>query len=186
MQMTMIKRVIFSTILTAGTAMIYGCGGSDDPADTGGDSATGTSALPEGLYLDSAPEGAKSIADLKASAEEGDEVVVRVVVGGREKPVVDGRASTIVVDAGLNNLCLAEDDHCPTPWDYCCAPEDELNASMATLQVVDNKGKVLATAFGEKVTPLSTLVVRGIVGPRPNDQLLTINATGIYVQPATP
>jgi len=139
--------------------------------------------LPEGLFLAAAPQGVESIAALKQTAEEGDEVVTRAVVGGRIEPIVEGRASATIVDAGLENTCLVEDDHCPTPWDYCCQPPQTVTGHLATLQVVDADGRILAADLSQRIEPLSTLVVRGVVGPRPDPQVLTINANGIYVEP---
>jgi hypothetical protein len=37
--------------------------------------------------------------------------------------------------------------------------------------------------LSKHIKPLSTLVVRGTVGPRPDKQVLMVNATGIYIQP---
>ena len=171
--------------LMACALLLVGCGGeggtesSADPATTGG-------SLPDGIILAAAPEGVQPIDKLKADAEEGDEVVVRVIVGGRMEPIVAGRASAIVIDAKVGNACLAEDDHCTTPWDYCCTPKEEMDPNTATIQVVDGDGRVIAADLTQHFESLSTLVVKGTVGPRPDAQVLTINATGIYVEAATP
>jgi len=165
--------------------LLVGCGGNEEaagPAEIAGSRDT----LPDGIMLSSAPDGATPVQELKANAEEGDEVVVRVVVGGRMDPIVEGRASTVAVDANLENRCTSEDDHCKTPWDYCCAAPEALNANLATVQVVDEDGRVIAANLSEHFQPLSKLVVKGIVGPRPAPNVLSINATGIYVEPETP
>jgi hypothetical protein len=126
------------------------------------------------------------IAELKRSANEGDAVTVRAVVGGSKQPIVAGRASATIVDAGLSNTCLVEDEHCPTPWDYCCEPREAVTANLATLRVVDADGRVMPADLSPRVQPLSTVVVRGVVGPRPNAEVLTINATGIHVESVRP
>jgi hypothetical protein len=143
-----------------------------------------TSSLPEGLFLAGAPEGAKPITELKQSAEEGDEVVVEVFIGGRPDPIVGGRASASIIDSSVENICLSEADHCPTPWDYCCASPEEVTANLATLQVINEDGRVMPADLSKQMKPLSKLVIRGVAGPRPNDQVLIINATGIFVEPA--
>jgi len=176
---------LIATALLALLPLAAGCDPSGnathdaDAATTEADAAV----LPEGLFLSAAPRGVESIATLKQTAEEGDEVVTRAVVGGRIEPIVDGRASATIVDAGLENTCLVEEDHCPTPWDYCCQPPQNVTGHLATLQVVDANGRVLAADLSQRIEPLSTLVVRGVVGPRPDPQVLTINANGIYVEP---
>ena len=160
---------------------LLGCGeAKEEPA------ASTTTSLPDNLFITTAPEGAVSIKELKASAKEGDEVVVEVIVGGSGDPIVDGRASASIVDASLYNKCLSGDDHCAEPWDYCCAPKEDLKASMANLQVVDADGRALTAQLSDKIKPLSKLMVRGVVGPRLDPQALTINATAIYIQPDTP
>jgi len=179
-------RLITAAAFAACTLLLTGCDSGQDAASDATDGATASAALPDGIILDAAPEGAKSVSELKASAEEGDEVVVRVIVGGRMDPIVEGRASAIAIDAAVDNACTGDDDHCKTPWDYCCTPKEELNANMATVQIVDEKGRVVAADLSEHFQPLSTLVVKGVVGPRPDANVLPINASGIYVEPNTP
>lgn len=165
--------------------LLVGCGGNEETAGPADHAGTGD-ALPDGIMLSSAPDGAAPVQELKTSAEPGDEVVVRVTVGGRADPIVAGRASAVTVDAAFENACMSEDDHCKTPWDYCCAVPEALSANMATVQVVDEDGRVIAADLSEYFQPLSTLVVKGIVGPRPDPNVLSINAAGIYVEPETP
>ena len=156
---------------------LIACGGGDTTGET-----IGGSGLPDSVFLAEAPEGVRTITALKASAKEGDEVVVRVVVGGTEDPIVKGRASAAIIDASIENPCLSEDDHCPIPWDYCCTPQENRTANLATLRVTDETGAVLKADLEPRIKPLTTLVVKGIVGPRPDEQVLTIDATGIYIE----
>ena len=168
-------------VLALGCIILIGCGGSDTDAgtDDGG-------VLPEGLFLTTAPQGISAVKDLKGSAQEGDEVVVRVVVGGTEAdPLVQGRASAQIIDAGLDNHCLSEDDHCEKPWDYCCTAKEDKFPQMATLNVTDGQGKILPVGLDSKIQPGSTLVVKGLVASRVNQETLTINATGIFVEKMT-
>jgi len=138
--------------------------------------------LPAGMLLDTAPDGVQTIFDLKASAKEGDEVVVRVVVGGDMNPMVEGRAAMKIIDASLANPCTGDDDHCQTPWDYCCTPQEEITANLASLQILDADGRVMVVDLSKTLAPMTTLVIRGSVGPRPAPAALVINATGIYIE----
>ncbi|MEM9415092.1 MAG: hypothetical protein AAGA29_06375 [Planctomycetota bacterium] len=177
------RTTALSALLCATLVLATGCGGGDateNAGNTPGDTAAAT--LPDGLMLSSAPEGAQTILALKETASEGDEVVVHVVVGGKMQPHVDGRASAAIIDAGLDNPCTGEDDHCQTPWDYCCTPQEEITANLATLQIVDEDGRPLAIDLASQFPPMAVLTVRGVVGPRPDPQVLTINATGIYIE----
>lgn len=175
--MTLLKTLRHTLAAIAAIALLTltGCGGESE-------TQTHADALPDAIFLSEAPEGIQSITSLKATAKEGDEVVVRVVVGGTIDPIVQGRASAAIIDASVDNPCLKEDDHCPIPWDYCCSPQESRTANLATLQITDDAGKVLKANLAPRIEPLTKLVIRGTVGPRPDEQVLTINAQGIYIE----
>lgn len=167
------------------SVVMLGCGESGTPSPDG-DRGSSAVAPETDLFLSEAPEGAKSVVELKASAKEGDEVVMRVIVGGNMSPMVEGRMSMNVIDAELENPCMGEDDHCQTPWDYCCTPGEDKTANMATVQVVDADGRAVSAGWGDKVGPLAVLTIKGVVGPRASAESLVVNATGIYVEQPTP
>jgi len=169
--------VLLSMILFA----TFGCKKSDESTVQ---DAVSTRILPASLFLAEAPSGIVSISLLKVSAQEGDIVTVKAVVGGRKQAFVANRAVMTVVDASLNNPCLSEDDHCPTPWDYCCTPSEQLLPQIASVQIVDSDNRPLSIDLKtvDNFKPLSTLVIQGSVGPRPDDSTLVINATGIFVE----
>lgn len=185
MQHISLKHALCSMLLTSAIVFFAGCGQSGSNNNAGTNTGS-TAALPADLLLTSAPDGAQTIMSLKESAEEGDEVVVHVIVGGKMQPHVAGRASAAIIDAGLDNPCTGEDDHCQTPWDYCCTPQEEITANLATLQIVDEDGRPLAVDLAEQFPAMAVLTIRGVVGPRPDPQVLTINATGIYIEQGTP
>jgi hypothetical protein len=164
-------------LLAAALLLLTACGGEESVQEIG----SGTP-LPDSVFLSEAPAGIQTIKALKASAKEGDEVVVRVVVGGTESPIVAGRASAAIIDASINNPCMAEDDHCPIPWDYCCTPQENRTANLATLRVTDEAGQILKADLEPRIKPLTTLVIKGTVGPRPDEEVLTIDAQGIYIE----
>ena len=144
-------------------------------------------ALPAGLLLDAAPEGAKSLEEVKKSAREGDSVVLRGRVGGALDPFVKGRAMMTVADAGLVPCSEMEmgEDGCITPWDYCCEAPESLKAKVATIEVDGADGRPLKADLrgAGGIAPLDTVVVVGKVGPRPDPAILVIHATGIYREP---
>lgn len=151
--------------------------------DTQSAGPSASSPLPASLFLDAVPEGITSVASLKASAQEGDAVVIKAVVGGRKQTFVNNRAVMTVIDATVDNPCTGEDDHCPTPWDYCCTPPEQLLPNLASVQILGPDARALTTDLNSvaDLKPLSVLVIQGIVGPRPDNATLTINATGIFV-----
>jgi hypothetical protein len=138
--------------------------------------------VPASLMLDAPPATeVVTIGALKADAKPGDEVAVKVVVGGRVKPVVDSLAVMTVVDGALPNACTTEDDHCKTPWDYCCAGPEELTAAMATIRIVGDDGKPLALNLADaNVKPGDTIIVAGTVSEKNEAGNLVIDAQGIH------
>jgi len=168
-------------LLAAAAWLTAGCSSDSEP-----DTENATIALPAGLILSAAPAGAPTtVSEIKANTQVGDEVIVRVVAGGSTESVfMHDRAVVKVVDAALDNPCLADDDHCPTPWDYCCTPNDQLLPQQATIKVVDAQNKTLGVSLKVpgRIEELKTLVVRGVVAPDSNENNLVINAHGIFVE----
>lgn len=182
------KRNLWMVVTCVAIGLI-GCDNGGTPSGDGqkktgdDDKKVVAAALPASLFLTEAPADAIAVPKLKESAKEGDEVTVRVVIGGREAPFVAKRAIMTVVDSGLANQCLSPDDGCGTPWDYCCASPEQLKPNLATVQFVDGTNATLDVDLSaSKLKPGSTVVVRGVIGPRPDPDALIINATGIYVE----
>ncbi len=96
--------------------------------------------LPAGLFLAAAPAEPVAVKQLKAQAQVGDEVIMRVVVGGEVNVFVPSRAIVKVIDTEMENLCLGPGDSCKTPWDYCCATADDLQGSDKKNLVVNAQG----------------------------------------------
>jgi len=165
--------------LVIGAMSLTGCG---ENGSAGGEDAAGAIEKDGATWvLADAPEGAVSIVEAKGSAAEGDRVVLRGIIGGEAEPMSDGSVVFRVVDTGLDNRCTEEDDHSAKPWDYCCAASEDLVANSATVQVVDASGAPVAeSASNFGFSPLDEVVVVGTVGPRPDDRVLTIRATGVY------
>lgn len=174
------------TIATLALSLtLVGCGGDSKDGSASKDTQGGKaspSTLPAGMLVSTAPTGGKAVTELKASSKEGDEVVMHVVIGGREKPIADNRAIMTVVDAATVNACLVEADHCETPWDYCCVAPEDLLKNSATIQLVGADGRPLAIDLSKsKLKPLTTLIVKGKVGPKPDPNALVVNVSAIYI-----
>ena len=180
------KLTLPTTFVCAALAMsmMIGCDGSDeaDPSsNTGGEP---TASLPAGLLLASAPAEPVAVKQLKAQAQAGDEVTMRVVVGGEVNVFVPGRAIMKVIDTEMDNLCLNPGDSCKTPWDYCCATAEDLQKHRATIKVVDAQGKTLRVDLkgAGEIKEMKTLVVKGVVAKGSDKNNLVVNAQGIYVE----
>jgi len=172
----------FMSVIIVLVTIIFGCTESEN---TVVQETTNAEALPASLFLSEAPSGIVSIASLKTEAREGDTVTINAVVGGRKQVFVSNRAVMTVIDASLPNACTLPGDSCTTPWDYCCTSPEELLPQMASVQIVDENRAPLSVDLNtvDELKPLNRLVIQGTVGPRLDDMMLVINATGIYVMP---
>ncbi|MFH5802818.1 hypothetical protein [Alienimonas sp. DA493] len=164
--------------LLAVAGLAVGCGAPDGDA-TVTDAAAPT--VQNAAYLAPAePEGAKGVGEVKASAEDGDEVTVVGLIGGDRAPFVDGLAAFTIVDPKVP-YCAA-DEGCPTPWDYCCQ-QDKVPANSATVKLVDENGELVAE--GAKallgVDELAEVVVRG-TAEKDDAGNLTVVARQVYVR----
>ena len=184
-------RSLLSTAALATLLPLAACGG-DDATTTGqgpsggpsgsssGGAPAAAAAVPDAVFAAEAPAGAVSVTEALAAAEEGKELVVRAVIGGRKKAFVDSRAVLVGIDEGLAP-CPPEEG-CPTPWDYCCETPDTLLANTLTIQVVGDDGKPLTgTLKGvHGLEELKTIVVAGTV--RTAGDTLLLDAKRIHVE----
>lgn len=139
------------------------------------------SELPERFLLPEEPAGAVAVAAARKSAAQGERLVVRGIVGGSTTPFVESLAAFTIVDAGVENACVVEADHCPTPWDYCCADPATLRDSSLTVEFRDGPGPLPTGARGfHGLDHLSAVVVTGHteVDERGN---VTVVATGLHL-----
>jgi hypothetical protein len=121
---------------------------------------------------------------VKAGVKDGDEVVVRGMVGGREDPVAAGEATVTLLDAATVTCDKMgmDKDACKTPWDACC--DKDLPAKIATVQVLGADGKPLKASLASAgVQPMKQLVVAGKARVPADGKGLVIEASKIHVVP---
>jgi len=181
------NRCIDAVVLVAVAAgwMAIGCGRDPNAVEqrSATSARTRVAALPAGLFVDEAPSGGRSVADLKADKRATGEVVIHGRIGGRKQPFVDGAAVFLLADAGMKSCAELHGDACRTPWDYCCEPRESLAAKTATIQIVGADGKPLrADLAGQQgMSPLAELTIAGEVAQRDGGTLV-INARTIHVK----
>jgi hypothetical protein len=166
-------------VLFAGI-LIIGCS-REDTASTPGVSQTSSSTAVKKYLLTAEPAGAKTVKEVRSEAKDGDEVVIVGHIGGEKKPWVEGRAVFWIVDSSIKP-CPPEEG-CPTPWDCCCTPKEELLKAMATIKVVDDQGRSIPVDARQllSVKESQMIVVHGRAN-RDDKGNLVVLADGVFVR----
>lgn len=170
------------------TAMLAlaGCGGGSGDqadADTAAPSVAKAPPSPELEPLvvkGNAPASQIGVTMARESTEDGQDVIVE----GRLQEFVEGRAAFTIVDGSIPP-CGEDgmDDHCPTPWDYCCVAPARLAANKATVKLVGPQGNLLEGNLQgvNSIDNLSTVVVTGKV-EKDESGNLTIAADKVFLK----
>lgn len=169
-----------ATSLALLATALAGCG----DAGTSPRTAAARATLPDGLVVRGKAEGTH-VAAAKATARQGDEIVIVGRIGGSEEPFVAGRAVFTIVDPALKSCADMDDpDHCKTPWDYCCEERDAMKRGTATIEIADAGGRPLPIAVRglQGLDPLATVAVTGTVTERNDAGLLVVRARRIEVR----
>ena len=169
--MTNLLQTLGASVLVA--LIAAGCGQSEQAAQTTTGSLTDAS-----YFLTEEPQGAAGVAEARQAGAE--EVTVVGRVGGSPNPFVEGIAAFTIVDPKIPSF--AEEEGCPTPWDYCCKL-DQVKDGIAMVKVVDSQGNPVATDARELlgIQGLSMVVVQGDA-QRDDQGNLTVLADKIYVK----
>ncbi len=168
----------FHSLILASFVLLASCGGQGDGHDHshtrhGHDHAAPPApAAPEGTFPaalfagDPAAEPV-GVGAMKASAKQGDRVIVVGRIGGSKDPFLADRAMVTIVDPSVK-LCGEDDptdDHCPTPWDFCCEPRENLRRmSIAVVANGADGAPIPHTLLGQGgLKPGARVVVEGTV-----------------------
>lgn len=169
----------FITLTFAGlVAVMLGCREAPVASDAG-DSQPTDSATAQ-YVTDSEPAGAVPVGEARETVKDDEPITLVGVIGGSTEPFVDGLAAFTIVDPKVP-YCAA-DEGCPTPWDYCCT-QDQVKENIATVKVVDEQGKPVASDAREllDVEELSTVVVEG-TAQRDDQGNLSVLAKQVFVR----
>lgn len=127
------------------------------------------------------PAGAIAVLAAKAKGE-----AKGVTVVGRLKDTVHGFAAFTLTDVSLAYCGEGgTEENCPTPWDYCCIPDDKV--AEATISVAAReKGEVVEATVPE-LRNLDLVVVHGDL-VKTKDGSLRLDADGWFrkERPPTP
>ena len=177
--------------LAASTLAFASCSRSDDasarakaaPAEPTGMPAMGIVRLPEGLVVRGEPSGAH-VAACKLAAKQGEEVTIVGRIGGTRNPFIADAAVFTIVDPSLKACSDSDDDHCKTPWDYCCEDREAMKRGMATVEIVGDDGQPLALPLRglQGLEPLAMVAVTGTVTERNDQGVFVVRAKKIAVR----
>ena len=141
------------------------------------------------FILSTSPENPSRIMTVRSrDIKAGANVTLKGRIGGRVDPFVDGRASFVIADDEAIIACdNMEDDHCETPWDYCCVAPEKVAAATASVQLVDPEGNVIKESLDGigGLAPGKHVVVTGTIAEGSGPESLLINAAGLHVAQAT-
>lgn len=161
------------------TVCLVGCGGSDESQNSG---SASRASIDTRYVATFEPEGAVPVGEARQSAVDEEDVTLVGTIGGSPKPFIGGLAAFTIVDPKVP--CCSPEEGCPKPWDYCCTQE-QVKVNIATVKVVDESGKPVASDARELlgVKELSTVVVQG-KAQRDDQGNLTVEAKKVYVRPS--
>ena len=173
-------RIVLILIIAAAVCLLTACG---EGTTSSNEPSLNANEQPAWLLMN-APTNPSGIGEVKKTVKAGEKVVLRGIIGGRVDAMSSDSALFVLMDTGLENDCISEGDHCATPWDYCCASPELLTANNATVQLVDESGAPIMIDLRTKgISPLDTVIIAGVVGPRPTGDVLMVKATSIYKAP---
>lgn len=115
-------------LLLALPALGLACGTSE--TETPPEGTAPPAGLAETYYAAEAPADAVDVTTLR-SLESGAKVAVR----GEVQDFTDGFAAFVLADHALTNCAeMGDDDHCATPWDFCCEDPEALKRGLASVE----------------------------------------------------
>jgi len=140
--------------------------------------AAGKPAAPgmERYVLASDPGAALPVAEAKKSAPSGEAVVV-----GRIRAIGKGHALFQLTDDTLDYCGRGKDpmDKCPTPWDYCCLDQGDVNAKTLVVEIRGADGAPLATPSLPGLRLLDLVAAKGQLSKDDHGNFVLV-ATGYY------
>ena len=177
----MITHVRFGCLLALGLIVSLGCGGGENrPQAGGGLKPVAPSAEGIRFVLAAEPAGVKDVVAARKETKDGDDVVLVGRIGG-EKKAMGKNAIFTIVDLSLS-YC-PEEENCPTPWDYCCTPKEDLRGARATVKFEAEPGKTHPQDAKQLlgVKELDVVVVKG-KAKRDEAGNLVVLGDGLFVR----
>jgi hypothetical protein len=166
-------RHCFTLALAAGLLAALAACGDDAPSKPAADTAP---PAPSPFLAKADLPDAVGVFDVK-ERKAGDEVAVY----GRVADMAPGFAAFTLVDEELEycGQSSVEDDHCTTPWDYCCIQNETRMAASIPIEFRNEKGEpVESKDLG--VRPLDLVALKGTLEKTQSGGLMVVTKTGWF------
>lgn len=177
----MIKSPLLSTVLFVSASLLVSC--KDKPIAAISEVKPASPAIV--AVFDTPLTGeAASIHRVRDTVKPGSPLTLKGRIMGSLHPFVEGRAAFTLGDPEKLTPCNKNpDDGCETPWDTCCDDAEDIKVGTATVQIVDESGKVLREPLRDVkgLKPLSSIIVSGIVAQGSSPENLILNASAIKI-----
>lgn len=114
----------------------------------------------DGVWSDKPLEGAKDVAAIRESGKDGDRVVLR----GTLQDFGEMATFRLVEDSLEDCTEMGEEDHCATPWDYCCVEPSLVQRMTVNVEFLDGDLPRDVSLRGQRgLDHLSEVTVAGIL-----------------------
>lgn len=146
-------------------------------AESGPDSAPVSN-----VAMKSEPANAISVGKARETVKKEQDITLVGRIGGSSEPFIEGMSVFTIVD--LSVPYCADDEGCPTPWDYCCT-QDQVKDNIATIKIVDESQQPLENDARKipGVKELATVVVHG-KAMRDDQGNLIVSTKNVFVRPS--
>lgn len=136
----------------------------------------------QSLALSTAPAETQSV----LAAVQAGAFGTPVTVSGKVGEIAEGRAAFRLADVTLQD-CNRGEDHCKTPWDYCCVPSSDMKAGSVMVEFKDDAGALLKGKL-EGVGKLGHLAHVVVTGTMRKDEggNLFMDGSGFFVTAPSP
>lgn len=153
---------------------------SNGKSDPSTENTTVSTSVNKTYLLTEEPESPMPVGQARQATTDQQDVTIIGNIGGSTKPFIDGIAAFTIVDTAIQSC--AEEEGCPTPWDYCCT-QDQVKNNIATIKIVDPQGKPVTQSAKELlgVSELNTVIVQG-TAERDEQGNLTVAANKVFIK----
>ncbi len=172
-------KLILTSIISC---ILVGCSGTNESTTPAKEQVRG---LPESFFTIDRPANIKDLAEVKKTAKKNDKVTFLARIGGRKNAsFLPTLAMMIVADPALKSCeVMGEEEHCPTPEDYCCEDRELLNAGLGTIRFMNGADETYPFSIDgdHGLEILKYVVIEGTVHDINDSGLFIVDASKVWI-----